>query len=76
MKFDNFEHWRKNCAEHMGPIKKSPTGPEGQKTVFGSTMHHNSENKKKSHMGRMSGLPLKTALAAGQLGIGETERIE
>ena len=56
--------------------KNCPTDPEGQKAVFGTTIPHNSENQKKSHMDRMSGLPLKTALAAGPIGIGETQRIE
>ena len=74
MKFYHFEQWRKKCAEHMGPIKKiAPTDPEGQKAVSGTTIPHNSENQKKSHMDLMSGY---TCMAAGPNGISANSRIK
>ena len=51
----------------MGPIKKNcPTDPEGQKAVLGTTIPHNSQNQKKSHMDLMSGC---TCMAAGPIAI-------
>ena len=46
---------KKKCAKHMGPIKNCPTDLDGQKAVLGTTIPHNSENKKKSHVDFMSG---------------------